>query len=202
MRRPICSWRGMWGPMKIWLWPSCIVRSGWENTTIGWMRWELPRRIDGRPSVLHGASYCYLWDAKGDLRWVFTRVAWRGCHSSVCGVQSWCGCKDGECGFGVCLLDGTYDGQPGFFLDYGNKTLETIALENTFFVPSEVESRRGIDAFLRGLINCIGQEVNLFVVLAMRTHLFTNIDPTKSWFWQAGQFWRILIQSRVDVHVQ
>jgi hypothetical protein len=70
------------------------------------------------------------------------------------------------------------------FLDYGNKTLETIALENTFFVPSEVESRRGIDAFLRGLINCIGQEVNLFVfvVLAMRTHLFTNIDPTKSWF--------------------
>jgi hypothetical protein len=65
---------------------------------------------------------------------------------------------------------------PALFLDYGNKTLETIALENAFFVPSEVENRGGIDAFLRGLINSIGQEVDPFVVPAMRNHLFTNFD--------------------------
>ncbi|KAL3790289.1 hypothetical protein HJC23_002915 [Cyclotella cryptica] len=60
------------------------------------------------------------------------------------------------------------------YIDYGNKTLETLALENAFFAPSQLERTGGIDAFLRGMVNSVCQEVDPFIVPAMRNHLFSN----------------------------
>ena len=65
---------------------------------------------------------------------------------------------------------------PVLYLDYGNTTLEILSLEDAFFAPFQVERAGGIDAFLWGMLNSICQEVDPFVVPAMRNHLFTNFD--------------------------
>ncbi|KAL7514384.1 hypothetical protein ACHAXN_011661 [Cyclotella atomus] len=65
---------------------------------------------------------------------------------------------------------------PALYLDFGDKTLREIKLEDAFFAPLQIESTGGIDAFLRGLTNSICQEVDPFIVPAMRNHLFANFD--------------------------
>jgi hypothetical protein len=65
---------------------------------------------------------------------------------------------------------------PTLYLDFGNKTLRATRLEDVFFAPSNIEEVGGIDAFLRGMSNGICQEVDPFIVPALRNHLFTNFD--------------------------
>ncbi|KAL7476522.1 hypothetical protein ACHAW6_002381 [Cyclotella cf. meneghiniana] len=65
---------------------------------------------------------------------------------------------------------------PVLHLDYGNTTLEILSLEDAFFAPFQIERAGGIDAFLRGMLNNMCQEVDPFMVPAMRNHLFTNFD--------------------------
>eukprot|EP00956_Cyclotella_meneghiniana_P038722 scaffold158922_cov32-Cyclotella_meneghiniana.AAC.3 len=61
-------------------------------------------------------------------------------------------------------------------LDFGNKILQVIPLEAAFFAPFRIERVGGIDAFLRGMVNNICQEVDPFLTPAMRNHLFSNLD--------------------------
>lgn len=65
---------------------------------------------------------------------------------------------------------------PTLYLDFGDKTLRAIKLEDAFFAPSQIERVQGIDAFLRGMANGICQEVDPYIVPAMRNHLFANFD--------------------------
>ena len=65
---------------------------------------------------------------------------------------------------------------PTFYLDFGNNRLRAIPLEHAFFAPKQIDNMGGIDSFLRGMANGICQEVDPFIVPAMRNHLFTNFD--------------------------
>ncbi|KAL7479471.1 hypothetical protein ACHAW6_005196 [Cyclotella cf. meneghiniana] len=61
---------------------------------------------------------------------------------------------------------------PVLLLDYGNQTIGGLSMEASFFAPSQLE--KGIDAFLRGMVNSVCQEVDPFLVPAIRNHLFNN----------------------------
>ncbi|KAL3790295.1 hypothetical protein HJC23_002921 [Cyclotella cryptica] len=63
---------------------------------------------------------------------------------------------------------------PALLVDYGNRTIGGLSLEDSFFAPSQLERTGGIDAFLRGMVNNVCQEVDPFIVPAMRNHLFNN----------------------------
>jgi peroxidase len=63
---------------------------------------------------------------------------------------------------------------PGLLLDYGNGTVSGISMEASFNDPSQIERTGGIDAFLRGLANNVCQEVDPFMVSAIRNHLFKD----------------------------
>lgn len=56
--------------------------------------------------------------------------------------------------------------------DYGNGTVDKLPLEDAFFAPVQIET--GIDPFLRGLATNVCQEVDPFLVPALRNHLFSN----------------------------
>ena len=63
---------------------------------------------------------------------------------------------------------------PAMLIDHGNRTIDSIDMKDTFFSPSKMEQVGGIDAFLRGMVNNVCQEVDPFVIPAMRNKLFNN----------------------------
>ena len=63
---------------------------------------------------------------------------------------------------------------PSLLVSYGNGTIDSISMEDTFFSPSKIEQAGGIDAFLRGMVKNVCQEADPFVIPAMRNQLFNN----------------------------